>query len=428
MLEPVPRPGRMLTSWSQALRYVRNRSTSLASSLAQVRNAAAQARAVVSRTHPTVSATGSVSQHLLFGRGTNITAEGAQLNVDIPDPSTLWNARLSVRQPVLDLRTWYDSDTAELATRAAVERAEDVERQVLASVADTVVAVVTAERLSEVSRVSLRSSLSTLDLTRRRARLGASSAVDVLRAQQEVVLNRAQVVGANESLRRAREALGMALGYAEPWGVTNEISIDGLRDDAKRLCSPVSGIEQRSDIKAAQTEVLVARRNAESTDYRLAPTVDLTTDLTYTTQPFTANGRPMQWTIGALLTVPLFDGGARSAERQVALTQAALAEQNLIQARREALMQVQQALRSVVVAEQNWDVSQQSRDLARETSRLAKLSFLNGKATSFELVDATRRYQEAELDLAVKEFDVVRARIIALLASANCDLDATFAP
>lgn len=428
MLEPLPRPRYMLGSWPEALRRVRSRSTSLASSVAQVRNAAAQARSVISRTYPTVSATGSVSQHLLFGRGTNITAEGAQINVDIPDPSTLWNARLSVRQPVLDLKSWYDIDTAELAARGAVERAEDIERQVLANVAETVVMVVTAERLAEVSRVTLRSALSTLDLTRRRARLGASSAVDVLRAQQEVALNRAQVVSANESLRRAREALGMALGYSEPWGVTRGINIDGLGGDAKRLCSPVRGIEQRSDIQAAQTDVLVARRNADSADYRLAPTVDVTTDLNYTTQPFTANGRPMQWTIGALLTIPLFDGGARAAERQVALAQADLAEQNLIQARRDAELQVRQSMRSVAVAGENLAVGQQSRDLARETLRLAKLSFLNGKGTSFELVDAMRRYQQAELDLAVQEFEVVRARIIALLAAANCDLDSAAVP
>src|SRR5690606_24737144 len=116
------------------------------------------------------------------------------------------------RQPLIAPRVWHEAGTAELSVKAAQTRVADSERVVLAQVADTIVAVVTAERLAEISRVSLQSSLYTLDLTRRRALLGAGNKVDVLRAEQEVELNRSQVVNANEALRRSREALGMALG------------------------------------------------------------------------------------------------------------------------------------------------------------------------------------------------------------------------
>jgi outer membrane protein TolC len=401
---------------------VRNRSTSRASALAQVDRASAQARLALTSFYPTLTATGSVQQHLLFGRGVNFTATGLQSNVDIPDPSAVWSGRLAFRQPLLNLKSWHEHGTTEVAQRAAALRVEDVERLVLAAVADTIVAVVTAERLAEISRVSLRSSLSTLDLTRRRARLGASSAVDVLRAEQEVALNRAQLVAANEALRRSREALGMALGYPEAWGVTPEIRLDALGEDAQRVCQPVASIAQRADVRAAASDVEVARRNVDSPDFRLAPTLDMVSDLNYSTSANTANGRPLQWTVGALLTIPLFDAGIRSAEKQINGSQLLIAEQNLTQIKREAELEVVQATRSVTVAEVNFQVSQHSRDIAKETSRLARLSFLNGKGTSFELVDATRRYQQAELDLAVKEFEVVRARILALLARANCDI------
>ena len=40
----------------------------------------------------------------------------------------------------------------------------------------------------------------------------------------------------------------------------------------------------------------------------------------------------------------------------------------------------------------------------------------------FGSVDAARRTREADLDLAVKEFQLVSARITALLATANCAL------
>lgn len=422
MLVPEPAPAHILGSWQQALRLVRTRSTNLATSLVQVERAAAQGRLALSRLHPTLTATGSVQQHLLFGRGTNITADGAQVNVELPDPSTLWNARLALRQPLLDLRARHDRATAEVSQRAASLRSEDVERLVLAAVADTIVSVVTAERLAEISRIALRSSLSTLDLTQRRARLGAGSALDVLRAEQEVTLNRAQVVNSDEALRRAREALGMALGYADAWGVTPNVRLDQLGEDARRVCAPVPNVEQRADVRAAKKDVEVAQRNTDSVDYSLAPSLDLLSELNYTTSAFTANGRPMQWTVGALLTVPLYDGGLRAAERQLASTQVELAQHVVTQARRQAELEVRQSVRSVRVAAQNLDVSRRARSLAEETARLTQLSFLNGKGTSFELVDATRRHQQAELDLAVKEFEVVRARLTALLALSNCDI------
>ncbi len=418
MLEPIPAAKHTLQDWRQALRLVRARSTQMSTARAQVEFAAAQARSALVRAYPSLTANGSVNHQLLGGRGTSLTTAGPQID----NSDTIWSASLQFRQPLLNLRSWHDADTAEMRIQATRYRAEDTERVVLAALADTIVAVVTAERLAEISRVSLRSSLSTMDLTRRRARLGASSAVDVLRAQQEVALNRAQVVNANEGLRKAREALGMALGYAEAWGVNPDIRLDQLARDAAQVCTSVSGVEQRSDVRAAQAELEVAKHTVKSSDYLLAPTVDLTSTFTYTTAPFTSNGKPIQWTIGGLLTIPLYDGGMRYAEKQASSAQALVAADALTQARRVARLEVEQARRGVAVAEQNFEVSRNSRDISSETSRLARLSFINGKATSFELVDATQRHRQAELDLAVKEFDVVRAKILALLSQANCDL------
>src|SRR5690606_34303191 len=190
-----------------------------------------------------------------------------------------------LRQPLFDLRTWYDIRTTGTAIAAAEASAEDAERISLGSLADTIVSVITAERLAEVSRVSLRSNLSTLDLTQRRTRLGAASAVDVLRAEQEVASNRTDVVDADEAVRRSREALGMALGYSDAWGVAPHISVDGLAADAKSVCAPLSDPEQRSDVRAAKLNVEVSERSAESAQLGLTPTVDVVSDFSYTTDP-----------------------------------------------------------------------------------------------------------------------------------------------
>lgn len=421
MLEPMEVPAHVLGSWQQALQLIRKRSTSIATARARIAEANARSRQALSNALPVVSANGSVNRALLFATGSTVLGQGGLTNnVRLPYPPTVWNAGVSLRQPIFDLRSWYDVKTADAAIDAAETSAEDVERLALGALADTIVSVITAERLAEVSRVSLRSNLSLLDLTQRRTRLGAASAVDVLRAEQEVASSRSDVVEADESVRRAREALGMALGYPEAWGVTPNINVDALAADAQSVCSPLSDPEQRSDVRAAKLNVEVSERAAESVSYGAAPTLDVVSDFSYTTDPRSA--RPSQWSIGAVLTVPIYDGGRLGAERDINVANASVARQQLTDVVRVARLEAVQAQRAVVVAESNFAVSRQARDIAGESARLSRIAFVHGTGTSFDLVESAQRQRLSEIDVTIKEFEVVRARIAALLALSNCNL------
>lgn len=420
MLEPIELPVQVLGSWRQALSLVQSRSTSLATARARIVEANARSRQALSNGLPNITGNGSYNRNLLFATGAALTAQNIQTNVRVPYPATVWNAGVSLRQPVFDLRTWYDVGTSDVAIAAASASAEDAERISLGSLADTIVSVITAERLAEVTRVSLRSNLSTLDLTQRRTRLGAASAVDVLRAEQEVANNRLDVVQADETVRRAREALGMALGFPDAWGVAPHIKVDELAADAKSVCSPVTDPELRSDVRAAKLNVEVSERGAESVKLGLAPTLDVVSDFSYTTDP--RSPRPVLWSIGAVLTVPLYDGGRLGAERDLNVATATIARQQLTDATRRARLEAVQAQRAVSVAESNFAVSRQARDIAGESARLARIAFVHGTGTSFDLVDSARTQRLSEIDVTIKEFEVVRARIAALLALSNCSL------
>ncbi len=418
MLETIEPPPRVLASWQEALSLVRSRSTSIATAHSRIADANARARQALSSSLPEISGQGSVRRDLLFATGTNFTSTSTQVNVRIPSPATVWNAGVSLRQPLFDLRSWYDVGTSDRAVAAATSSAEDVERLALGGLADSIVTVITAERLAEVSRVSLRSNLETLDLTRRRKELGAASGVDVLRVEQEVASNRLDVVQSDESLRQARESLGMALGYPEGFGVAPNIKVDALATDARSACVPVSDPSQRSDVRAAELNLQVTERNVSSLGYGFAPTLDLVSDLNYTTRPTSA--RPVQWSIGAVLNIPIYDGGRLSSERAASQANATAAREQLTDVKRRAQLEATRAQRSVQVAEANFTVSRQARDIAEESSRLARFAFEHGTGTSFDLVESARRQRLSEIDVTIKEFEVVRARIAALLALSNC--------
>lgn len=421
MLEPLPPPQRVLRTWQEALARIRSESTSLRTARARTAQAEAEARLALSPAVPTLTGNAGLQHHLLRGEASGFDANDQPVSWTVPDPATRLDASLNLRIPLLAARTWYEHGTAKDAVEAAELHSLETERLEIALAANTIVSTVTAERLAEVSRVSLRSALSTLELNRRRAALGASSAVDVLRAEREVSASRAQVVGADERLLRARETLGLALGSTEAWGVRSDIRLDSLANDAQASCRLETNIRARPDVRAAEAAARLAERSTRAPSYDLVPSIDGVSTLAYdSNRNQTPNGEHLTWTIGAILSWPIYDGGTRYATRAARASQAQIAREQLTLAERRATLEVTQTLRGVKTAEHNLSISRQSRDISRETARLSRVAYMNGSGTSFDLVDTARQLREAELDFAIQEFEVLRARIAALLALATC--------
>ena len=51
---------------------------------------------------------------------------------------------------------------------------------------------------------------------------------------------------------------------------------------------------------------------------------------------------------------------------------------------------------------------------------MTQLAYQTGQGTSLELVTASEAHRQAELNLALAEFNVVKARLLAMLALATC--------
>jgi len=406
----------------RAARGPRRHGATETTALARVDQAAARSRQSLAAALPTLVASGKAGLELLRSRVTETNFEtGTSERVLAPDPPGAYQAQLDLRIPIFAPKAWYDRGTAKHAVETTRLEVSEIERQIVAAVADAIVNAVSGERLAEVTRVSLKSALSTLDLNQRRAALGASSTLDVLRAQQEVELARLQVVTADETLLRTREALGQTLGSSEAWGVTTGIQLDTLAQDARKHCRQVADIKQRPDILAANSNVALVERQQGNVNRAFWPTLDAASTLAYSGADG-ANGMRTSWQIGLLLNWTLYDGGLRYGQKDEAIANLAVAREQLNETRLAAELEVTRAFRAVKVAEQSMTVSARAREISSETARLARIAFINGSGTSFDLVDNARLLREAELDLAIKEFAVLRARVAALLALASCDV------
>src|SRR5262249_31574539 len=126
------------------------------------------------------------------------------------------------------------------------------------------------------------------------------------------------------------------------------------------------------------------------------------------------------WNIVGLLTVPIWEGGARYGNLRIAKATHEEAKINLEGQIRQATLQIVQAQPSVSVAEEARAVSEQARNLARELAKLTMQAYQLGTATSFDLVNTEQTWRAAELDLVVKEFQLIQAKLQAVLATSNC--------
>jgi outer membrane protein TolC len=420
MLAPVARAATEVGTWQQALRLVRDRSTDLRIAAQQIVRAEAASRITLASLLTTINGSLQYTHNLI----TNDSLQPVSANppvfktVSSPPPDFLNGSILAV-QPLFAPRAWHALGTADRNEQIAHLGLEDAKRLVAVGVANAIVGVVTAERVAELNRLGLKNSLTRLELTRRKTSLGSGTGLDVVRARQDVEAARATLVAGDETLRQARETLGLALGIPNQVGVPPTVDMNGIEVSARSSCTPAPTVDARADIAALHGQVEVAHRNIDDVKYQFSPTIDLRSALTTTTND-TGATPATQWNIGAVLTVPIWDGGIKYGNLRDAKAQEAIAGEKLEAAKRQATVDVLQAQRSVAVADDRRRVATATRDLAAENDRLTRTSYLEGRGTSLELVTAAQALREAEIQLALREFDLVKARIAAILVLATC--------
>jgi outer membrane protein TolC len=300
---------------------------------------------------------------------------------------------------------------------------EDQRRALLSGVVSTVVAVATAERIAELNRSGLRSALERLEIARMKERLGSTNRLDTKRAEQDVESARSQVVSGDESLRQVREALALAMGLTGEMGVGSGMEPSALMADTTRMCSTLGTVEERADVRSQEKKVALAYRSIDDVKAQFLPTVSLSSSLsasTSTAASATATSVPTTWGVSANLTVPIWDGGnryglLRSAE--------ALADEQRITVdatKRGIATTAAQAKRAIDVAIDARAVAERAQKLATEIDLLVQTSYRIGSGTSLDLVTAATAKRQADINLALADFAVARARLTDSLTLAAC--------
>jgi outer membrane protein TolC len=119
--------------------------------------------------------------------------------------------------------------------------------------------------------------------------------------------------------------------------------------------------------------------------------------------------------------LPLWEGGSREGLVTERAGIASQAEATLDDTRRTLSIEVTQARRGIGVAEALLKSAAEARALAARTDQLTRRSFEIGRASSLELVQTAAALRQADIALATREFELVQARLDAILTEATCN-------
>ena len=414
MLSPPPPPPRQIASWDDALALIRGQSPDYVSSAGSVARAEAQKRIALAAVLPTLSGQGSythqfVTETLPLGSG------GAAVVVP---PADVLGLGATLSWNLLNPRALYALGTADKNVEAARLSFEDRRRAIAFAVVDAMLSTLAASRVADLDRVGLRAALERLALAQARLAYGQGTALDIDRATQDVEAARALILSGDESLLQAREALGVALGSPVAIAAPGDLDLEQFEEAVARTCRPNDDIDRRPDVAAARVRVEAAQRVVHDAQLMLSPSVGLVSQAAYASA--VSLGPLGSWTVQGVLNVPFYDGGARYGAVRDARAALEQATQALVSARLAAIVGSAQANRAVGVLQSSREVARRQRDLAERIDGRTRDGYAHGLGTSLDLVTSAQALRQAEISVALLDFQIGRARASAVLSNAEC--------
>lgn len=301
------------------------------------------------------------------------------------------------------------------AARASLQRA----RQTAAFGAERAFfLLVAAQEETGVAAKNLAAAKSHLRVAGQRLAARVTARFDVLRAEVQAEEALQEAVRADGNLAAARALLLQALGLStgEFYAVAPEAAVSS-RPELDTLLA--QALEQRPDLQALARQVEAAAEGVAAARAERLPTLALAADYQYVQPESTTLFS--RWSVGAVLSLPAFDGGRAAARRLEAEASLVQARAALDLARRQVEAEVRLAAARAASASAQVQVAERRVAQAEELARLADVRFAGGVGTATELADA-------KASLAMARYGLVRAHADSGIAGAEMRLAVGAAP
>jgi outer membrane protein, multidrug efflux system len=260
-------------------------------------------------------------------------------------------------------------------------------------------------RAADVSKKILERTLSlrkeNLALAAERFRAGLTAEVDVKQAETELATVEVQLLDVKRSRAETEFALSALCGENASSFLLASDTLDAL-PPMLPLSMPSELLKQRPDIAQAERQMAAAQAAVGASIGSLLPRVNLAASTGFTSSRFSnlIDGGSQAWSIGAGISVPIFEGfrNLEAIEAADARYQQSLAayQQTVLTAFRE----VETALSNVTFAEKQNLVQTRAAKAATASAALIRERYTKGLVNYIDVVNAERTMLNAELTVA----------------------------
>jgi len=344
----------------------------------------AQARALVRSAQAARAPQIGVGASADRGAGAN-TAGGST-------PATLLQTGLSLSyEPDLFGRLSRAQDAAALDAQSREALLQSTRLLVQAEVAQTYLALRATDTERALIQDTATAYADTLRLTQRRFEAGDVAELDVIRIETELAATEADVFALDRSRAELEHSLAVLLG--EPvasFALTPDMAVRTLPVIPAGV--PATVLSRRPDVAAAQASLLAAQARVGVAQAAWFPSVSLTGAAGFASPElgdlFKWSARA--WGVGALLSMPLFDGGRREAGVQGSQAQFDAAAASYRGQVLNALREVEDQLSALRLLQQQSLAQGRAVSASQRASAISETRYRNGLVSQLELLDARR--------------------------------------
>lgn len=281
-------------------------------------------------------------------------------------------------------------------------RRDAVRTSLVAAVASAYIDLKNLDERLAISRRTVQSRQSSLDLVTARRNGGISSDLEVGQAEALLAQARVTIPATERGIAAKENEIRLLLGEY-PGAVARSGSL-GRLDSSLKIAGglPSSLLERRPDLAAANQAFQAATANIGVAEALRFPSLSLTGNGGVMSRNFhnLLEGKSVNYVIGPQLAGPIFDAGFSKARVDAARAQAQIA----LAAYQKAVQQAFQEAADSLHAYQKYGeiITEEARLVAsqKSVSTLALERFQGGASSYLEVLDAERELFTAELDLA----------------------------
>ena len=283
------------------------------------------------------------------------------------------------------------SEAARFDERSSEALLQSTRLLVQAEVAQTYLALRALDEERALVRGTVTAYRETLDLTERRFRAGDVAELDVSRARTEVAATESEALALDRRRAELEHALAVLVGEAasnftlpvNAWTTALPVIPAGV---------PSTVLTRRPDVSAAQARMLGAQSRVFVANASWFPDIALTASGGYASPELSDvfKWSARAWGVGALLSLPIFDGGRREAFVQGS---GARLEEAVAQYREQVLVafrDVEDQLSSLRLLAEQSDAQSRAVAAAARTTSLSDTRYRNGLVSQLDLLDARR--------------------------------------